>query len=95
MDKYLENYSFKPIDIWQTEGYCESIYYADTVNLHSAKDFIIAHERSDRSRNTLYKEYYFAITYLRDVKKMNFEEILNSDLSFNQILEEIKNEKEQ
>jgi hypothetical protein len=75
---------------WKIEGYCESVYYKDTLNIYEAKEFLNNFDAGKKYYGSRYKKYYIAVTYLRLYEKMKFIDIINSKLPLNEILKTIK-----
>lgn len=78
---------------WKIEGYCESVYYHDTLNIYEAKEFLNNIDAGKTYYGSRYKKYYMAVTYLRLYEKMNFDDIINSKLTLDEILNTIKDKK--
>jgi hypothetical protein len=75
---------------WKIEGYCESVYYKDTLNISEAKEFLNNIDDGKKYYGSRYKKYYIAVTYLRLHEKMKFDEIIGSKLSLDEILKTVK-----
>ncbi len=74
---------------WKNEGYSEFIGYNNVCAWKEAKQFLVTH-KDDNRPSTTYRKYYYAVAYLHDVKKMNFDEIIASNLTFEQVLDRIE-----
>lgn len=74
---------------WKKEGYCEYVSYNKKVAIKDAKEFL-AVSKTVNSPGATYRKYYYAVTYLKDVGQMTFDDILATNLTFEQVLKNIE-----
>ncbi len=74
---------------WKKEGYCEYVGYNKMNSLKDEKEFL-ATSRTDNIPGATYRKYYYAVAYLKDIEQMTFEDILATDLTFEQVLKNIE-----
>jgi hypothetical protein len=75
---------------WKIEGYCEYIGYHDANTLQRAKKYLMGQEANYHYRPN-YLLYRYAITFLVEARQMSFDDIVATDLTFEQILGDIRN----
>lgn len=74
---------------WKKEGYCECVGYNKMVAMKDAKEFF-ATDKTGNSPGATYRKYYYAVAYLKDIEQMTFDDILATDLTFEQVLKNIE-----
>jgi hypothetical protein len=88
--KLIKTY-FPKIEGWKIEGYCETVYYSDTLNISDAKGFLKKYKLSKTIPGGKYMKYYIAVAYLRLYKEMKFDDIMRLKLSLMEVLKEVEN----
>jgi len=77
------------MDMWKNEGYCETVGYNESYDIVDAKKFLKVYKNTTGNR-VFYRKCYYAVSYLIQIKKMQFEDIVKSDLTLDQVLSEIE-----
>jgi hypothetical protein len=63
--------------------------YGQSLDLNEARAFIIE-KKDDKKPGTGYKKYYLAVNYLMAFKKISFENLITSEISYDNTLKEIE-----
>jgi hypothetical protein len=82
-------WKFKNLSSWKNEGYCDYVAYGQTDDWKEGMEFLIKN-KNDVKPGTDYRKYYIAVNYLMTIKKMTFDNILSTDLTFEEVLNKVE-----
>jgi hypothetical protein len=88
-EKKLGFWKYLTLERWINEGYSETIGYNEALNIATAKEFLKTNKNSD-SPSVSYKKYYYAVAYILQIERMKFEEIIEADLTLDDVLNKIE-----
>lgn len=89
IEKKIGLWKYRTLINWKNEGYCDYVGYGQTDNLKEGQEFLIKN-KNDKKPGTNYRKYYIAVNYLMTTKKMTFDNILSTDLSFEDVLNKVE-----
>ena len=89
IEKKLGFWKYRFLTSWKNEGYCEYIGYNNADALKDAKTFLATH-RNDKSGSAMYRKYFYAVIFLKEKEKMTFDDLMESNLTFDQVLNKIE-----
>ncbi|HUL44045.1 MAG TPA: hypothetical protein VLY03_06770 [Bacteroidota bacterium] len=89
IEKRLGFWKYRVLTTWKNEGYCEYIGYNSVDALKDARQFLATH-KEDNSGRAVYHKYYYAVTFLKEAEKMTFDDIIKTDVTFDQVLNQIE-----
>jgi hypothetical protein len=93
IEKKLGFWKYRSIPAWKNEGYCEYIGFNNANGLKEAYSFVTTY-RNDYRGGAMYRKYYYAVTFLKKAEQMSFDDIVASDLTFEEVLKKIEHTKE-
>jgi hypothetical protein len=82
-------WKFRTLSNWKNEGYCDYVGYGQTDNLKEWQAFLIIN-KDNKKPGIDYRRYYIAVNYLMTNEKMTFNNILTTDLSFEEVLKKVE-----
>lgn len=91
--KKLGYWNSRKLSTWKNEGYCEYVSNKNINTVKDAKEFLITNKNDERI-GTIYVRFKFAVTYLKEIEKMTFDDIIATDLILDQVLNRIEQTKE-
>ncbi|MFN7911077.1 MAG: hypothetical protein ACK5QC_04585 [Bacteroidota bacterium] len=89
IEKKIGFWKFRTLSNWKNEGYCDYVAYGQTDNLKEGQEFLIKN-KNNKKPGTDYRKYYIAVNYLMITKKMTFDNILSTELSFEDVLKKVE-----
>ncbi len=89
IEKKIGFWKFKRLAKWKHEGYCDYVGYGQSQDLNEARAFLIE-KKDEQKPGTNYKKFYIAVNYLMTFKKISFENLITSDISYDDMLKEIE-----
>ena len=88
-EKKLGFWKYLFLEGWKNEGYSEFVGYNKAVRFTSVKEFLKTNMNNDRS-NVWYQKYYFAVSYLMQIERMNYEDMIATKYTLDDVLRKIE-----
>jgi hypothetical protein len=88
-ERRLGFWKYRTLATWKKEGYSEYVGYNNAGALKDAKAFL-ATRKDDTSPEATYRKYYYAVTFLKEVEGMTFDDIIATNQTFEQVLDKIE-----
>lgn len=89
IEKQIGFWKYRTMPVWKNEGYAEYIGYNRLKAWMEAREYLALNRKEDHPE-ALYRKYHYAVTYLKEVEKMSFDEIITTDFSFEEVLNKIE-----
>lgn len=90
IEKEIGFLSSKILASWKNEGYCEFIGYGKDIGIKEDLDFLKKNANSSM-RSDYYKKSHIAVNYLKTVQKITFKNLVDTNLSLDQVMEKVSN----
>jgi len=89
IEKRIGYWKFRTLSEWKNEGYCDYVGYGKKSSLNEIKSSF-GSIKTDARPGTVYRKYYYAVSYLIDVEHMTFDQIVSTPMSFDEVCDKIQ-----